>query len=241
MLNLPRLKSTNLFAATTICYMLGFFAPPPCLAQLPPGVVPITSEPDHKVRFENGRVRMIEAVIPRGKTTLFHEHRYEGFYVFFKAEGFTNEPFQGKPRLVNLPNGAVQFIPTPNGPYIHRVSASGDQPAHVSVLELKTQTKGSADSSELRFPPFETAMENSHGRVYRLKLNPGESVDTFTRPANTGIFAISSGRISELPQGKPARPWNLEPGAFRWVEAAEELTIKNDGQAPVELIEIEVF
>jgi mannose-6-phosphate isomerase-like protein (cupin superfamily) len=228
-------------AAALILYLAGFFLPLPCLAQLPAGVVPITSEPNHKVKFENGRVRMIEAALPKGKTSLFHEHQYDGFFVFFRSKGFANEPFQGKRVATDLHDGAVLFIPAENGPYIHRVSAGKDEPALVSVLELMTRTAGNTNSSELRFPPFETALENPRGRIYRLKLKPGESSDVFTRPAGTAIFAISSGRISEQPEGKPTRMWDLEPGTFKWVDAKEELTIRNEGQVPVELVEIEVF
>jgi hypothetical protein len=38
-------------------------------------------------------------------------------------------------------------------------------------------------------------MENSRGRAYDIVLKPGESTAVFTRPANTGIFAISGGRV----------------------------------------------
>jgi len=211
-----------------------------CHAQLPDGVVPITSEPNHKVKFDNSQVRMVEASLPKGKTSLFHEHQYDGFYVFFRSKGFTSEPFHGKPVVTELPVGTVLFISADKGPYIHRVRAGRDEPALVSVIELK-ERKPISTASDSRFPPFEISLENARGRAYRLKLNPGESSDVFTRPAGTGIFAISSGRIGEKPEGKPARMWDIEPGHFRWADAKEELTIKNEGKVPVELVEIEVF
>lgn len=234
-------RSTPPVAAALNLYFASFLLSSTCLAQLPAGVVPITSEPNHQVKFENGRVRMIEAALPNGKTSLFHEHQYDGFFVFFRSKGFVNEPFQGKRVVTDLQAGAVLFVPAENGPYIHRVSAGNDEPALVSVLELRTRTAGNTNASELRFPPFETALENPRGRIYRLKLKPGESSDVFTRPAGTAIFAISSGRISEQSAGKPTRMWDMEPGYFKWVDAKEELTIRNEGQVPVELVEIEVF
>jgi quercetin dioxygenase-like cupin family protein len=210
------------------------------VAELPAGVVPITSEPDHKVRFENGKVRIIEAHVPEGKKTLFHEHRYDGFFVFFKADGFVNEPYKGTPISPNLPAGAVQFIPA-NKPYIHRVGASGDQEVYVSVVELLSPARSTKKEADERFPPFVILMENSRGRMYRLRLNPGESSDKFTRPAGTAMFAITSGKITEKPHGKPTMTWDLAPGKFRWTDSGEELTLKNEGQTPVELVEIEVF
>lgn len=241
MTNTRHVRTTHPFAAMLGISLLGFSLMLPCQAQLPAGVVPITSEPNHGVKYENGRVRMIEAHLPKGKTSLYHEHRYDGFFVFFQSRGFASEPFQGKRVVTDLPVGAVVFIPAANGPYIHRVTAGSDQDAFVSVLELMTSSPGSKNAAESRFPPFETVLENSLGRVYRLKLNPGESSDRFTRPAATAIFAISSGRISEQSEGKPKSLLDLEPGQFQWVDAEEELTVRNEGQTLVELVEIEVF
>lgn len=208
--------------------------------ELPAGAVPITSEPNHKVTFENGEVRVIEAHIPEGKKTLFHEHRYDGFFVFFRADGFVNEPYEGSPVSPNLPTGAVQFIPA-SKPYIHRVGAAGTQEVYVSVVELLTPARSTAKEAEERFPPFEILLENSRGRMYRLRLKPGESIDEFTRPAGTAIFAITSGQVTEKSRGKPTRTWDLAPGKFRWTDSREQLTLKNEGQTLVELVEIEVF
>jgi len=211
-----------------------------CHAELPAGVVPITSEPSHKVLFENKKVRIIEARIAKGTKSLFHEHRFDGFYAFFKTEGFFNEPYLEKPISPNLQAGAVMFIPAIK-PYIHRVGAAGKEDVHVSVVELLTPTLDVTNVPEARFPPFEISLENSRGRIYRLKLNPGESTDVFMRPAGTTIFAISSGQISEKTEGKPVSSWALTPGKFRWADTSEALTINNTGKVQVELVEIEVF
>jgi len=220
--------------------LAGLLVCAPCNAALPPGVVPITSEPSHKVLFENHLVRTIEARISKGKRSLFHEHRFDGFYVFFKTDGFVTEPYNGKPVSPNLQPGAVTFIPA-DKPYIHRVGALGGEDAHVSVVELLTPAKEAGTEIEVRFPPFALSLENPRGRIYRLKLGPGESTDVFTRPAGTAIFAITPGQLTEKPAGKSARTWAMTPGGFRWTDASEELTIRNAGQTPVELVEIEVF
>jgi quercetin dioxygenase-like cupin family protein len=233
-------RSGSLLSVAFIMTLSGLLAPSLCHAELPAGVVPITSEPSHHVRLENGKVRIIEALIPKGEKSLFHEHRFDGFFVFFKADGFVNEPYEGKPMSPSLQTGAVQFIPA-NKPYIHRVGASENHDVHVSVVELLTPANEVAKETEQRFPPFEVSLENSRGRIYRLKLGPGESTDVFARPANTAIFAITSGQVTEKLEGKPAGKWELAPGKFRWTDSSEELTIKNDGQIPVELVEIEVF
>ncbi len=242
MLNSAQARHAVLLVAALILFCMGFLAPMSSVAAPPDGVVPITAEPDHKIRLDNDSVRVIEVVLPRGKASLFHEHLYDAFFVFFRNAEITNEPFRGKPVATKTPVGSVSFTPTSTGPYAHRVIASGEDTVHVIATELLTPpAAGAASASESRFPPFEVALENSRGRIYRLRLNPGESADGFTRPARTAVFAISSGRISEKPEGKPARLWDFEPGHFRWVEANEELSLKNESVAPIELVEIEVY
>ncbi len=235
------IRAHRLGAMLVSCF-LGFLAPLPGIAQTTGGVVPITSEPEHKIRFDNGKVRLVEVVLPRGKSSLFHEHRADAFFVFFRTAEITSEPFGGKPVATTTPAGSVQFRSTADGPYVRRVIASGEETVHVSALELLAPAAPDPSSAlQDRFPPFEIAMENSSGRIYRLKLGPGESTEAFTRPAGTAIFAISSGRVSEKPEGKPERLWDFEPGHFRWVETGEELSLRNESAIPIEWVEIEVF
>jgi mannose-6-phosphate isomerase-like protein (cupin superfamily) len=242
MLNSAQATRAHPLAAALAFCCLGLFAPTYGGAQPPDGVVPITSEPDHKIRFDNGIVRMIEVVLPQGRTTLFHEHLYDYFHVFFQTAEVTSEPLKGKAVPTTIPAGGVHFTSTSNGPYAHRVIASGKDTVHVIATELLTPAgSGAASGSQDRFPPFEVALENSRGRAYRLKLNPGEATEPFIRPAGTAIFAISSGRISENPDGKPTRLWDFEPGHFRYVEKGESVTVTNESPIPVELIEIDVY
>src|SRR5262245_42607606 len=111
--------------ATLVSTCLGILASSSGFAQ-PAGVVAITAEPDHKIRFDNGRVRMYEVVLPKGKATLMHEHRADSFTVFFRTAEVTNEPHGGgKPAIFNRTAGFVGFTSTAKGAYSLRVIASG--------------------------------------------------------------------------------------------------------------------
>jgi len=221
--------------------LLGLLAPFAGVAQTSSGAVPITAEPDHKIRFDNGKVRMYEVVLPKGKATQVHEHQHDSFNVFFRATEITNEPV-GRPATVfRLPAGLVGFASTAKGPYSHRVVASGET-MHVIAMELKSSSPSASPGAALRpAPPFKVALQNPRGRVYRLKLEPGEATGAFTRPANSVLFAVSAGRISESGEGKNARLWDFEPGYFRWFDSGETVTLKNEGPTPIDLVAIEVF
>jgi mannose-6-phosphate isomerase-like protein (cupin superfamily) len=231
-----------LVAILVSCF-LGWLAPNSSVAQPPDGVVPITSEPYHKIRFDNGRVRMYEVVLPKGKATLMHEHRADHFTVFFRTAEITNERHgEAKPVVVNRTPGFVGFNSTAKGPFSHRVIASGESTFHVIAMELMSAAPArSATTTQRPGSAFKVALENPRGRAYRVTLAPGESTETFTRPAGTMLFAISAGRISETVDGKPVRFWDFEPAYFRWSEMSERLSVENEGSTPVELVEIEVF
>jgi len=173
---------------------------------------------------------------------LWHEHRADSFTVFFRTADVTNEPFRGKPLVLQRTPGSVGFNSTAKGPYSHRVTASGDTTFHVIALELlDAQPSGSASVGQRSSAAYKVVVENPRGRAYRLTLNPGESAGAFTRPGNTALFAISSGRISEQPEGKAPRLWDFEPAHFRWFETGEKLSLKNESSSAIELVEIEIY
>ena len=204
------------------------------------GTRPVSAEPNHKIRFDNGAVRLYVVSLPAGKGTLMHEHRADSFSVIFSDAGMIVEPLGSEPMGYQPPAGFVGFTPAPN-PYSHRVIAPGQSPFHVAALELISPPQGAPHAVRRTSPAFTIALENSRGRAYRYVLGPGESTGPFQRFARTAIFAVSSGRISETGEGKTPRLWDFEAGHFRWTDAPEQLSIKNEGAAKVEVVEVEVF
>jgi mannose-6-phosphate isomerase-like protein (cupin superfamily) len=242
MLYVAQANRVRSLVAILVPCCLGLVAPTSSFAQTPAGVVPITSEPDHKIRFDNGSVRMYEVVLPKGKATLVHEHRADSFTVFVRTADVTNEPLGGKPVVLQRPPGFVGFTSTAKGPYSHRVTASGETTFHVIAMELLSPTPASSATATQRpSSTFKVVLESPRGRVYRVTLAPGESTETFARAAGSALFAISAGRISESADGKPVRLWDFEPGHFRWFETGEKLSVKNESSTPIDLVEIEVF
>jgi hypothetical protein len=139
--------------------------------------------------------------------------------------------------------GDVGFSSTAAGPYTHRVSAQGALPLHVVDIEiLNNATLGSGVAGPKRpESSFKVLSENPRGRAYDMVLKPGQSTAVFVRPANTGIFAVSGGRVSETAEGKAPRLWDSELGDFRWNDSPEKLTIKNESSRDEEFVEIEIF
>jgi len=235
-------KTARRLGIVIAVFSVSTFAPVTGHAQTSEGVVPITAEPNHRIRFDNGNVRIYEVLLPKGKATMWHEHRADSFSVVFKTSEAIEEPKDGKPGSYITPAGYVGFAADSKKPYVHRVIAKSDTPFHVVDIELLSGAPAGPENASRRpNPPFKVKLENARGRAYRFVLNPGESTEPFTRPANSGMFAISAGRISEHVEGKTARLWDFDPANFRWFDSTERLSVKNEGMTPIDLVEIEIY
>ena len=215
----------------------------PAAAQSPDNVVPVSAEVNHRIRFDNGKVRMYEVELPKGKSTAFHEHALDNFAVQLATTTRANEPRGGQRVDASVQAGQVGFASTAKGPYTHRVDATGDVPFRVIAMEIFGASKLEKDAVHVkRSAPFTVAVpENPRGQAYRLILKTGETSGSFERPANTAVFAIRGGRTSELIDGKAPRLWDSETGSFRWTDEPLRLSIRNEGPTDVEFVEIEVF
>jgi hypothetical protein len=215
----------------------------PVIAQSKDPVVPVSNEPSHHIRFDNGRVRVHDVQVPLGKWTEFHEHSWDNFFVFMIPTTQAYEFSDGRHGTREVKAGDVGFSSTAAGPYTHRVSSQGVLPLHVVDIEiLNNATLGSGVAGAKRpESSFKIVLENPRGRAYDIVLHPGQSTAVFARPANTDIFAVSGGRMSETAEGKAPRLWDSEPGDFRWNDNPEKLTIKNEGSRHEEFVEIEIF
>ena len=231
-------------SALTLAILVAFtFADLPAIGQSKDSALTVSMEPSHHVRFDNGKVRVYDVQVPKGKWTQFHEHTWDNFFVFISPTTQAYEFNDGRHGTRQVKPGDVGFSSTATGPYTHRVAAEGDLPLHVVDIEILNNLRlGSGVAAPKRSEPsFKIVMENSRGRAYDIVLKPGESTGVFTRPANTGIFAVSGGRVSETDDGKPARLWDSEPGDFRWNEVSKRLTITNNSVYGEEFVEIEIL
>lgn len=237
---LSHLVILQLSSAAVAAYVM---MPCPAFAQTADSPLPVTAELNHRIRFDDGFVRMYEVELPKGKSTAFHEHRADNFQVFFSATTVVVEPKDGQLRSSQVKAGQVAFSSTEKGPYTHRVESGGDVPFHVIAMELlgKGPEATGGAATKRPEPPFVVAQENTRGRAYKLVLAPGETSPTFTRPAHTAIFAITGGRTREVAEGKAPRLWDFDPANFRWTEVTERVAVKNESANPVELVEIEVY
>ena len=119
---MPHRHQTNHACHVAAVLLTSWFgiAPISSTADAADAVVPITSDPSHKIRFDNGRVRMYEVVLQKGEATLAHEHLVDNLAVIFSTGEITNEPVGGKPVILKTTPGHILFGSTAKSPYSHR-------------------------------------------------------------------------------------------------------------------------
>ena len=88
-----------------------------------------------KVRFENDRVRVLEANLPPGVKEQVHSHPA---YVIYVLEGgrYRNYASDGKTTEGELKSGEVLF----REPLTHAAENIGNTPMHMILVELKGET-----------------------------------------------------------------------------------------------------
>ena len=88
-----------------------------------------------KVKFENDRVRVLEATLPPGVKEQVHSHPA---YVIYVLEGGRSRNYasDGKVTEIELKTGEVLF----REPLTHAAENIGDKPLHLILVELKGDT-----------------------------------------------------------------------------------------------------
>ena len=88
-----------------------------------------------RVRFENNRVRVLEAILPPGTKEQVHSHPA---YVSYVLEGgrYRNYAADDKVTEGTFQTGDVVY----RDPLTHAAENIGDKPMHFILVELKTET-----------------------------------------------------------------------------------------------------
>jgi quercetin dioxygenase-like cupin family protein len=217
-----------------------------CIAAHPTGaqqVVPVHQEPLHRLVFESGPTRILDIRIPPGDTSLFHTHDAPNLYVSFSSPPTRSQVLGGEWSLPGT--AAARAEPAPGGlssatgyaekPVTHRVTNVGDKLFHrIAVVNASAGSDAeSADGSFIGAP----ALANRWFRAYRLTLAPGELTPTHRHASPVVLVQVSSGRTL----GTGATKFELgEPGNWTYLPNGATHELRNPGDAPMEVVEVEV-
>ncbi len=201
--------------------------------------MPVEQEPRHRLVFENAYIRVIDASVPPGDATLYHVHARDNVPVVVSGGTQTVQPLGGAVTRAEVRTGDVFFAP---GGYTHRVGNAGTTTLRYVDAELRDASAAGPDPAP---PPLSGArgrrleLENGRVRIYRIRLDSGQSLPAHTHALPRLEVTVAGGTITS---GLGARLEQVEAtaGAFAWYPAGSVHAVANDGRVRVELIEIEL-
>lgn len=201
--------------------------------------VPIEKEPMHRLKLENEFVRVFDVLIPRGKSSLFHTHLYDGLSIRLSDSQVTEEVIGGGKPVTEIKYGEAVYGPR-SSPMTHSVTATGKRDFRNIFIELLSHP--AAPSRPI--PPLSDGpvilIDNARVRVNRLVLKPGESSKPHTHTlGGLGIILYDS-RIEISAPGAAPRVMDAKAGDFVWQTAGTAHTIKNTGTTVFEAIDVEI-
>jgi len=190
-----------------ITLWLGSLAAP---AQQPPAV-PVDQEPHHKVVFKNDFVRVIDATFPPGYVTLNHTHEADNVAVMISPGRDGAAAARGI--------GRASFS---RGGYSHTVTNPGPGVMRFIAVEILKPERENAPAAMAPKHVLET--ENDRVRIYRVRLDAGESLMDHTHPAGWLEVTVTGG---------------TGPGAYAWQSGGQERPLRAGSDAPLEIVELE--
>jgi hypothetical protein len=212
-----------------------------CRAHAQP-VVPVEQAPYHVPVFSNDYVRVLNVVIPPGRTSGFHRHALDTVGVQMTDTERTAELPGGPVTNSQLRQpGTVQFALYSRTPTAHAVSVTGAGTFHNVVVELlQPTTYGFAPGSRDGATGYTVVLDNERVRAWRLVLAPGEQAAPIAQAAPGLRIVVRGGELIESITDRPDRGMAPRAGEIYWQDGSETRAVRNVGAAPLELVEIEL-
>ena len=200
-----------------------------------PRSVPVGEEPRHHVRWENKYLRVIEAIVPPGDTTLYHTHSRDNVPIAIK-------PCRLRTTLLgSSPSNETSVVPGTTtwavATYTHQIENLGGGPIHYIDAELISATGIKAEPTLNGLPGHTLIFENEKVRAYRVILKPGQSTGSHTHRLPFLNVSVSGGELIEDRKGTKQK---FNPGSFAWFDKPLTHSLKNGGTTEYEMVDLEL-
>jgi quercetin dioxygenase-like cupin family protein len=201
--------------------------------------VPVHREPRHHVVYENALARIIDVRVPAGDTTEWHVHADRMLTVVIAGARTWNQAAGHEPTAAG-PGNAVGSVGDNYGslPLTHRVGNVDTVAFHYVAGVVKRRTGITAPALG-GVAHLALERDTAGARVYRVTLAPGEAT-TSHRHASPGLTVqVGPGHVRAEGM-KPQRSSTASgAGAWWWRAAGQTHLLRNLGDAPVQLVEID--
>jgi quercetin dioxygenase-like cupin family protein len=188
--------------------------------------------------LQNADVRVFEVWLPPGADSLWHVHRHDGISVRLADATIEDQPTNGQAETFRLRGGAVAYGATPTA-RTHRVRNVGATAFHNIYVELLADRDVSGQRAAAAASDRRVEFENDRVRAIRRILAPGESTTLHTHAASSVAVLVTPGRLEIYHPEGAARIDDVKAGSVQWVGSGTTHALKNVGNAPIEIVDIE--
>jgi len=203
-----------------------------------PTVVPVTKAPFHLFTFQDENMSLENVALPAGRTTTYHSHNQDLFFVITDRAKIKNQPLGKDPVEIDFKLGNVYFAWYTKTPAAHQIINIDQKPMRLLGLGIVHPEPGLFTPST-RPAKYEMVMDNERVRAWRLKLSPGEAAPVVQQTAPGARIVVAGGDVVEKRPGKPDQPLVLRNHDFMALPV-EERGLENIGTTPIEIVEVEL-
>ncbi len=204
-----------------------------------PSAVPVEQEPAHRLVLQNDYVRVFEVWLPPGDATLWHVHRHDGASVRLADATIEDQPMDGAAESFVMRRGQVTYGATPTA-RTHRVRNVGETPFHIVYIELLSPPGVSAGRTGEPASGSRVVLENDRVRALRRILAPGESTVMHVHASRAVGVPVTTGRLEISDPKGVSKVIETKLGAVQWIEPGTTHQLKNVGDAPIEIVDVEL-
>ncbi len=201
-------------------------------------VVPVKDEPRHVPVLLNKYIRIIDARIEDGDTSLFHVHAIPSAFVFLTDLVYDNQPL-GKPWSRALSKkGMAWYSGFEGGPSTHRVGVERGERLHAYDIEILSSYGFSRDN--LWKPLYaDTIFVSDRCAGYRLQLNTNTTEVKFSGRGPVVAVLVKGEEIEALqPVSKTFKKLKEEDYAYLKPDVQTTLKLTRGTKAEIVLFEI---
>ena len=195
--------------------------------------VHVRDEPRHHNVFENDVIRILDAYIGPGDTTLYHLHNTPSVFIVLANANVGSQLLGGQPQVGANLSGTVTYdkIATPR---THKVWNADTNWFHVMDIELTSKSqKNNIPVLQNQF--LKSLFKEQQVNGYDVELKTGNILEL---PASsTGYLLISKGEsgVNYKVNGIP-RHRILKAGHYIWVDAESNFSIEPKDNKPANLV-----
>jgi hypothetical protein len=202
--------------------------------------VPLSEEPRHVPVLVNDAVRAVHVALPPHETTLYHEHTADIVTVTLEGADLINQNWQQRPTSVQRATGRVSNTAYGGGSHIHRVTNDGQSTFRIVAIEIFSPRPSTNASYERRTGLNELALDDDRVRIWRVALEPGQSMTLPALPLPTVRVTQTGGHVLETVAAGPTTEKATQLGDVAWLAAGTEITASNIGDSLVVFYDVEI-